>query len=116
MPVLHGRRIQPALDRPPGAVNRSSTAAAIGCRPWPSADDTHKIAGERPGGTSNGGRRGLSARTGAARATCWRMSASSSLGEPLDFLVYVSTLLAAVDPPGQNPFEHERRGGPERAH
>ncbi len=36
-------------------------------------------------------------------------------GEPLDFLVYVSTLLAAVDPRGQNPFERERAGGPERA-
>jgi hypothetical protein len=36
-------------------------------------------------------------------------------GEPLDFLAYVSTLLAAIDPRGQNPFERERPGGPERA-
>jgi len=35
-------------------------------------------------------------------------------GEPLDFLAYVSTLLAAIDPRGQNPFELERPGGPER--
>lgn len=33
-------------------------------------------------------------------------------GEPLDFLEYVSNLLAAVDPRGQNPFGHERSGGP----
>ncbi len=33
-------------------------------------------------------------------------------GEPVDFLGYVSTLLAAVDPPGQNPFERVER--PER--
>jgi hypothetical protein len=31
-------------------------------------------------------------------------------GEPLDFLAYVSTLLAAVDPRGENPFERERAG------
>ena len=36
-------------------------------------------------------------------------------GEPLDFLAYVSTLLAAVDPRGENPFERDRAGGPERA-
>jgi hypothetical protein len=35
--------------------------------------------------------------------------------EPLDFLAYVSTLLAAVDPRGKNPFERERAGGPEGA-
>ena len=35
-------------------------------------------------------------------------------GEPLDFLAYVSTLLAAIDPRGQNPFELERPDGPER--
>jgi Domain of unknown function (DUF6398) len=29
-------------------------------------------------------------------------------GEPLDFLAYVSTLLASVDPRGQNPFERGR--------
>ena len=34
-------------------------------------------------------------------------------GEPLDFLDYVSNLLTAVDSRGQNPFEHERSGGPE---
>src|SRR6266516_3449404 len=34
-------------------------------------------------------------------------------GEPLDFLDYVSSLLTAVDPRGQNPFEPERSGGPE---
>ena len=32
-------------------------------------------------------------------------------GEPLDFLVYASMLLAATDPRGQNPFEGERPGG-----
>jgi hypothetical protein len=31
-------------------------------------------------------------------------------GEPLDFLAYVSTLLAAVDPRGENPFEREQAG------
>lgn len=31
---------------------------------------------------------------------------SLSTGEPLDFLVYVSTLLAALDPRAKNPFEH----------
>jgi hypothetical protein len=36
-------------------------------------------------------------------------------GEPLDFLAYASTLLAAVDLRGQNPFERERAGRPERA-
>ncbi len=36
-------------------------------------------------------------------------------GEPLDFLAYVSTLLAAVDPRGQDPFERERADRPERA-
>lgn len=34
--------------------------------------------------------------------------------EPLDFLAYVSTLLAAVDPRGEDPFERHR-GGSERA-
>ncbi len=34
-------------------------------------------------------------------------------GEPLDLLAHVSTLLAVVDPRGQNPFERERAGGPE---
>ena len=38
---------------------------------------------------------------------------SLASGEPLDFLDYVSNLLTAVDPRGQNPFEHERSGGPE---
>lgn len=33
-------------------------------------------------------------------------------GEPLDFLGYVSSLLAAVDPRGQNPFERAERPGP----
>ena len=36
-------------------------------------------------------------------------------GEPLDFLAYVGTLLAAVDPRGENPFERDRADGPERA-
>ena len=36
-------------------------------------------------------------------------------GEPLDFLGYASTLLAAVDLRGQNPFERERDGRPGRA-
>ncbi len=36
-------------------------------------------------------------------------------GEPLDFLVYVSSLLAALDPRAQNPFERGRAGGPGRA-
>jgi hypothetical protein len=35
-------------------------------------------------------------------------------GEPLGFLAYVSTLLAAVDPRGENPFERDH-DGPERA-
>jgi Domain of unknown function (DUF6398) len=35
-------------------------------------------------------------------------------GEPLGFLAYVSTLLAAVDPRGGNPFERDH-DGPERA-
>jgi Domain of unknown function (DUF6398) len=35
-------------------------------------------------------------------------------GEPLDFLAYLSTLLAAVDPRGEDPFERDRDGG-ERA-
>ncbi len=38
-----------------------------------------------------------------------------SSGEPLDFLAYASTLLAALDPRGQNPFEREHAGRPERA-
>jgi len=38
---------------------------------------------------------------------------SLASGEPLDFLYYVSNLLTAVDPRGQNPFERERSGGPE---
>jgi len=33
-------------------------------------------------------------------------------GEPLDFLDYVSGLVAAVDPRGQSPFGPERSGGP----
>jgi hypothetical protein len=36
-------------------------------------------------------------------------------GEPVDLLAYVSTLLAAVDPRGESPFERERADGPERA-
>src|SRR6266516_2257397 len=36
-------------------------------------------------------------------------------GEPWDFLAYASTLLAAVDVRGQNPFERERADRPERA-
>lgn len=35
-------------------------------------------------------------------------------GEPLDFLAYVSTLLAAVNPRGENPLERDQ-GGPDRA-
>jgi hypothetical protein len=38
-----------------------------------------------------------------------------STGEPLDFLAYASTLLAAVDLRGQNPFGRELAGRPERA-
>ena len=34
-------------------------------------------------------------------------------GEPLDFLAYVSTLLAAVDPRGENPFERDQAGAQE---
>jgi len=41
-----------------------------------------------------------------------RLSLMLASGEPVDFLGYVSTLLAAVDPPGQNPFERVER--PER--
>lgn len=36
-------------------------------------------------------------------------------GEPVDLLAYVSTLLAAVDPRGESPFERERADGPEHA-
>jgi hypothetical protein len=36
-------------------------------------------------------------------------------GDPLSFLVYASTLLAAVDPRGESPFERERPDGQERA-
>jgi hypothetical protein len=36
-------------------------------------------------------------------------------GEPLDFLAYASTLLASVDPRGENPFDREDAGAPERA-
>ncbi len=36
-------------------------------------------------------------------------------GDPLDFLAYVSALLAAVDPRGQNPFEREPADGQESA-
>ncbi len=35
-------------------------------------------------------------------------------GEPLEFLGYVSTLLAALDPRGQNPFERGGAGKPDR--
>jgi len=35
-------------------------------------------------------------------------------GEPVDLLAHVSTLLAVVDPRGEDPFEREREGGPER--
>ncbi len=35
-------------------------------------------------------------------------------GEPLGFLAYVSTLLAAVDPRGESPFERGRADGTER--
>ena len=35
-------------------------------------------------------------------------------GEPLEFLAYVSTLLAALDPRGQDPFERERADRPGR--
>ncbi len=34
-------------------------------------------------------------------------------GEPVDFLAHVSTLLAAVDPRGENPFERGRADGTE---
>jgi hypothetical protein len=36
-------------------------------------------------------------------------------GGPVDLLAYVSSLLAAVDPRGESPFERERADGPERA-
>ncbi len=36
-------------------------------------------------------------------------------GDPFEFLAYASTLLSAVDPRGQNPFESRRADGPERA-
>jgi Domain of unknown function (DUF6398) len=36
-------------------------------------------------------------------------------GEPVDLLAYVSTLLAAVDPREESPFERERADGPEHA-
>jgi hypothetical protein len=35
-------------------------------------------------------------------------------GEPLDFLAHVSTLLAALDPRGRNPFEPEPANEPDR--
>ncbi len=35
-------------------------------------------------------------------------------GEPVDFLAYVSTLLASLDPRERNPFERERAGRQER--
>jgi hypothetical protein len=36
-------------------------------------------------------------------------------GEPVDLLACVSTLLAAVDPRGESPFQRERADGPEHA-
>jgi hypothetical protein len=36
-------------------------------------------------------------------------------GGPVGLLAYVSSLLAAVDPRGESPFERERADGPERA-
>ncbi len=35
-------------------------------------------------------------------------------GEPLDFLAYASTLLASLDPRGQNPFEREHADTPDQ--
>ncbi|HEX6523058.1 MAG TPA: DUF6398 domain-containing protein [Streptosporangiaceae bacterium] len=35
-------------------------------------------------------------------------------GEPVDFLAYVSTLVASLDPRERNPFERERASGPDR--
>jgi hypothetical protein len=34
-------------------------------------------------------------------------------GDPLDFLAYASTLLAALDPRGKNPFERDSAGDPD---
>ena len=34
-------------------------------------------------------------------------------GDPMEFLAYASTLLAAVDPRGQNPLEPEPADGPD---
>ena len=88
---------------------RADPAAAIGCRSWPSADGTRTIAGGRRRGTGAGGRRVPGA--DSARPDLISAVAASGwpVGEPLDFLDYVSSLLAAVDPRGQNPFERERR-------
>ena len=88
-------------------------ATAIGCRLWPSADGARTIAG----GTARrqARRQARPARGPGPDDLLADVRQRLASGEPVDLLAYVSTLLAAVDPRGQNPFERERAGGPERA-
>jgi hypothetical protein len=62
-------------------------------------------------------RQGHPARTQRPRAADLLTDARRRLasGDPLEFLTYVSTLLAALDPRAQNPFERARVGQPEHA-
>ncbi len=60
-------------------------------------------------------KRGRQARSGRGSGPADLLSVVARLlgsGEPVEFLDYVSSLLTAVDPRGQNPFENKRSGGP----
>ncbi len=60
-------------------------------------------------------KRGRQARSGRGSGPVDLLSVVARLlasGEPVEFLDYVSSLLTAVDPRGQNPFENKRSGGP----
>jgi uncharacterized protein DUF6398 len=73
--------------------------------------------GRRKAGRPAQRRQGHPARTQRSRPADLLADARKRLasGEPLNFLTYVSTLLAALDPRAKNPFERDPAGGPEHA-
>ena len=102
-----GEIVRPPLHR---CLGRGEGALivqlSVGCHLWPSADGTRTTVGGR---ASTSGKRALgqaAARGPGDLLADVRQQLAS--GEPLDFLAYVSTLLAAVDPRGESPFERDR--------
>ena len=90
----------------PGRRSALIAQLSVGCHLWPSADGTRTTVGGR---TSTSGKRALGQAAAAALGDLLAdVRQQLTSGEPLDFLGYVSTLLAAVDPRGESPFERDR--------